>query len=1384
MKEKDPHILAQTEVSLEKPEAASTKILKKVISTREAVKDTIILDPIPADPNLFLPENIRQIEDSFGKPIEDLASCCREEFEVQINGTQYKDRPQNLFARIQHNFLAKGATPATGRLYLTLRKKAQSHEEAIAACKAGISKPIPVSAEMFSPEIISKIEKALGKSISEISTKDRTRFSLEVDEKNFTDVVQNLLYRISDKLLLFKSPSAAKLYLMERKKNLDHATALESARKAENLSSIASRKSRISSIPIEPKFLTSDVICKVESALGKKLEEISVGNNLLFSIQVDDKEYSDKFVNIIERVSSAVFKIKDKARARLYLTLIRDGVEHEQARIQSGNFDKDSQKNTQLIPMVDEMFSATNIVQIEKAIGKKIEEISTGNVTYFTITIEKKSFTETPNKLFQRISDHFFGVSKPGSAREYLVLRKKGMDHSEAVKRIMDSLEGVAKREVNKNTIPVEPESLSSSLIGEIEKALGGNLQTMSLHSNAKFSVTIRGVSYEDKYRSFLMRISRTYFQSDNARLTRDYLSYRKEGKDHDIAVKLVSSSDEPIDVEFREIDKIKMNDAIALLGHDPAKLKLYLQYAHKELDEDYVDQLVIRSFKGLTTAPNKTKEEEYLGWDMELPEVILNEEIPESTDQHTITISGTAADAECVYLSGAWNRRVAVDANGTFSVSIPLKVGESNEIKVMGLNREQQKRSEQQVFSAKQTGEADDLGALFTLLSEMRTDLQKEISKEPGRLEFFTRCAERMLIKKFSLSFAEGEEYIEELIEQNQSKVIRKVLQNVLKRFQAIERAKFPNVKDGSLMFFQKYTAYEIRRRMKEGKKGINVANDPGTGKTRTILAAIADEEASIFTPNAVVSAWDEEAAEILRDPELLVLRNVPHEQRKELLRKGTHLRLVTNVQFLQNSEDAERFRLLSNDNTVVVHDEAHSRANENSQQSVGAKKLKHKFQINVTATLAKDPKSLRRMLATLEPNNPKFKSDEAFMNAFPAKEPEALKSLKLLIDKYTIRFRKEDVMEEVDPDSLLSDQLHRLPKKVEVPSEDMGAFEMSEDQAEAIYEMFRNWPEWTRKYDHYIPNDELAEEDHLRSGGALVKRHALRQTVNNPSYVDSKAEDAKLREAEKVVAKCLKDNRKIVIFCAYASQAEKYAEHFKAHKPALYTGRTSNECEKKDGEGNPLKFQKKGGAHGFKRGWEFDTKGYPKLDPKGEPMQALDYERLTFQKAADRKIIICTYNAGSVGTTFTAGKAMILDDLPRDVIEDIQAKDRIHRIDPHHMTHPTVEYYSLVSRYPQSFLDRMKKRWVVKQADGTFCEYRSLAAAQKDEHCTEKNPAKSAFEMFFAQGTYDQVQSQNLGIQRQMFRLMNDGIADESVLKEGQLKFAGLENGNGGAH
>lgn len=832
-----------------------------------------------------------------------------------------------------------------------------------------------------------------------------------------------------------------------------------------------------------------------------------------------------------------------------------------------------------------------------------------------------------------------------------------------------------------------------------------------------------------------------------------------------DVAVTNMDREAVLADEEFKMLDELKIEDAIAFLEKDPLKLKYYLLIAHPELTESDVDRLVRRSFKGFYSRSSETKEAEYLEYENELPRVNFSESPATETDDEVVTIAGKCKGSDAIYISGDWNRRVRVENDGSFSVNVPLRVGQTNELRVMGINRAQELRSPQRRFVIYQEGEPDDIEALIEMLSHLRQEVTDQIRKDPGRFEFFVQCTEQVIIKRFVTSFEEGEEYTTELIEACESSLVRRVLRRVLKNFRAINNNKCKHFRDDApLYFFQKYCRERMLSKIEDGEPGMILANDPGLGKTRNVLSVIEEHPAVVITPNSVCSTWGEEAALSLRRPDLLTLNNMPHKQRKQLLAQNRRRHIVTNQEFLRSPDDTERFELLSRGNPIIVHDEAHSRANLSSQQSRGAQMLEGSFLLMMTATFARNPEQFCRMMHNIDPSDPRFQSFKAFRRAFPPDDPDAMRALSILKQQFVVRFRKQDVMEEFDPEIPLRRQHDRLPRKQYVPTGKYGRFTIGEEQAQAIYEMFLHWGKWTTKYDKYVPNDEVAHMDHLRQGNSMTKLHALRQTVNNPEYVNASDENAKLLEMKRIVRKCKREGRKVLIFCRYNAQAQRYAEQFANMNPALYTGITSEQGVKRDEKNKPMLFRQNPGGD-----WEIGSDGLPVEDSEGVPMLALDYERLRFKNSEDCGLVIATYSAGAVGVTFTAAKAVIEDDAPADYIERYQAEDRAHRIDNRFKTHYDVKYFRMQSQYPDDFLERMKTVWVHKQEDGSYKEVKSAAKAKQLDLPT-------SYEEFFEQGTYDEVHGENLEVQRRMFHLINDGIADESILDEDQIGFKGL--------
>ena len=277
--------------------------------------------------------------------------------------------------------------------------------------------------------------------------------------------------------------------------------------------------------------------------------------------------------------------------------------------------------------------------------------------------------------------------------------------------------------------------------------------------------------------------------------------------------------------------------------------------------------------------------------------------------------------------------------------------------------------------------------------------------------------------------------------------------------------------------------------------------------------------------------------------------------------------------------------------------------------------------------------------MMHALMPKDPRFISEQSFKKTFPANKVESLRLINQLKREYVIRFLKEDVMREFDPEVPLAEQNNRLPKKLFfAPTKEYGEFTMLREQAEAIELLMTDFKAFEEKFKKNFPKDELSKEDRSRiykDKNHLAKKQAYRQVINNPKYIGlQNVTSPKHKAMDAIVEREMKLGNKVVIFCNYQNQVEAYEKRYARLKPSIFNGETSQEGLMKDDKGKKMLF--KVDAH---KEWMFDEHGYPIVSKEGESMSAMDYERLTFQHSDDRKLIITTFKAGAVGTTFTRG-------------------------------------------------------------------------------------------------------------------------------------------------
>ena len=1210
-------------------------------------------------------------------------------------------------------------------------------------------------ADELDAAFVRSIESALGMKIEEISSMLRDEIVFIVDDQPYKVSPHNLFRNTANRIFGNReAKNMAKRYLMllsGGKKQNEAKTNVEKTCKT-----LGER------LPNHP-HITREHVLALEDALGYSIEKIKPDSRDPIMLRVGEVPYYEKSLNaLLQRIAvRALGGASQYQQAKKYLISIRDGVSPE-GTIEIIN------TRAKRVPAPPNL-TQEHAVAFERSIGCEFEDLPRlEDSTKRQYSVDGITFETSQTNILSLISTNILlgKKNRPAQALSYLIAIRDGESHEDALRKAEEKgLEG--------NRLP-SPPNLNADQIIAFEQAFEIKIEDVDKRRNIgekrrKFSCDEE--TFYDCPHSLLRRIQLSVFGEPlgyRQNAVR-YLTSIRDGKNHTEAERIAKRVfDGKVDEEFEELSALELEDAISLLQHDPLKLKYYLIHAYPDMTEEEIDRLVSCSFTGLSAQENVDKEEEYLAFDEELPKPRFTEVPLEETEETSVVFGGKAPKgADAVYVSGVWNRRIRVGDDGSFSVRIPLEIGTENEINFMAIDRENEVRSAQCTYIVQQTGDPEEIEALFRLLSQVQSSILTSIQRDPDRRDFLVACAEQMLIRKFARSFAEGEEYVAELRTKNKSRVIKSILKKVIDNFKKIEAEDFEGVsKERPLYFFQKYCAHVIRRAIENGMPGFILANDPGLGKTSNVWAALDDYYATIISPNNVVSDWDREAGLCLNEPDVLVLQNLRADKRKNVLRDNKHSHVVTNREFLRDHEDKDRFRLLSDDETIVVADEAHSVTNLDTDQTQGLLMLPRAFLLLVSATPCKNPERACRMLHVLYPDDPQFENPTIFAKAFNENDPKALRAVNLLLRKCMVRFREKDVMETMTRDLSPREQKDRLPIKEHVPPEEFGEFAMTEKQAQAIYELFLDFDKWSRKYGKYIPDDEISREDNLRRGGKLTKKHALRQTVNNPEYIgENTKKNPKAEKIRQGVLAALEEGRKSVIFCQYNSQALRYAKMFEEYNPALYTGLVAKKKTKKNDKGRSVNYR-----HDDERGgWELDeATGLPIEDRKGKPMLALDYEALRFQNSDECQILICTYSAGSVGKTFTAGKAVFRDDLAEDGVQDEQSEKRTHRIDHEHLTHHDVKYHKMISKYPERFLERMKKRWVWKKEDGTYEEVSQRVA--------EKEGLKTAYDTFFAQGTYDAVHDHNIVIQRRRLDFIRDGISDERILQKGQFEITGL--------
>ncbi len=770
---------------------------------------------------------------------------------------------------------------------------------------------------------------------------------------------------------------------------------------------------------------------------------------------------------------------------------------------------------------------------------------------------------------------------------------------------------------------------------------------------------------------------------------------------------------------------------AISLLGSDERDLAAYLLLSRGEISADQLT-FIMKKVRAICKPSRTSQNLLALPILLDNPEVAVTQESDASIP--FLKIRGRCAGATEIQLTGDVSRILEVASDGTFEGNLPIPGARNITLEFMALNHDRSGRSDVVQGEVDLSHLADIIGlqdtALFLLL-ERRGDIVAQIQgNDPAstfRRNLLTRQVVRKMLRHFSKSETEGFSYLEARIEQSQSRLSRAILGAVRDEFNRVNEEDFGEQGSRSF-FFQRWAAYKIREAQRNGEKGIMLSFDPGLGKTRTALLAIGHENFLTIVPNAVVSFWAREAKVVRPLSAIQVLSGSYAGRDVALSQYDSPTSLITNIEYVRQEPSGERIGSLSR--TICVVDEAHFLCNDGTSQSQAISNISSKFKVLLTATPFARYSGIGPLLSHLTDGI--SYSRQEISRVFSPDTPEDLVVLHHLLSPHMIYLGKEDLFDgPAEGDSVRPP--HTLPRKRFISPEEAGQFVISHEQLRSQIELMAYPDDWALKH------KPLATYEDRRSScyrnGYFEVHAAIDQITNDPEYIGSAAPSPKHEAMRAIVEReVLKNDAKIVIMCRYRKQVEKYASMFDQHGVcAIWGEMPQNHRGEKVENGKLCRFE-------TDRNGEFilDQEGRFIPHHRGRPILASDYELHEFQKRADKRILIATYDCAALGITATAGQAMVFDQIPASHLILSQAMDRIHRLDAT-FSHPEVRYYFMVSRFPDIDIDKLiaglpeeKRDYVRRFLRETQCELdrqRVQKNGQIFSHIIHGRPSTSAW-------------------------------------------------------
>lgn len=355
-------------------------------------------------------------------------------------------------------------------------------------------------------------------------------------------------------------------------------------------------------------------------------------------------------------------------------------------------------------------------------------------------------------------------------------------------------------------------------------------------------------------------------------------------------------------------------------------------------------------------------------------------------------------------------------------------------------------------------------------------------------------------------------------------------IIKPVLDYYEKIYQSSNPEIKNIILYLFQK-----IGIKFLIDNDNCILADEQGLGKTiqaiaasEKILSLNPDLRVLIVCPKPLKNIWMEQINEYTNreTDEVFVLGENIHASLKKLKNNPKIKYIIINYEFLRNKTN-EQLKTWFGDIEILIADEVQKADNPSDevQQAAGLRKIKAQRKWFLSATPYFDKiEHLYTLLDMLEPNE--WGTFEEFKALYTRDEDglamlgDALKRIMLRRTYVELGFDKDDDYKSLDV---------WVPKRNDIPIEENGRVELSNEQCDILLEMLLNFEEWAVKYNSKHSNKYKININNINPLSVL---NWMIKVTYDARWGGGSEESPIINKIKEIISEKISKNEKILIF------------------------------------------------------------------------------------------------------------------------------------------------------------------------------------------------------------------------------------------------------------